>query len=151
MSSAAAYTFVPMGLAHVESVAEIEASSFTTPWSAETFRGLVDRSGVAALVMTDTSGSVVGYAVLWCILEQGELANIAIAPDRRGEGLGRRMLHHVVEVARERGVEKLFLEVRASNAAALALYEDFGFARVGMRRNYYERPREDALVMLSDL
>jgi ribosomal-protein-alanine N-acetyltransferase len=89
--------------------------------------------------------------VLWCILDQGELANVAVTPRLRGRGLGSHLLSRVLEVARERGIDTLFLEVRASNARALDLYRRFGFADVGRRKGYYERPREDALIMAARL
>jgi ribosomal-protein-alanine N-acetyltransferase len=135
----------------VEAVVEIEREAFTTPWQAETFIGLLERDGVELIVMADAQDAIVGYAVLWCILDQGELANIAITPARRGGGLGFRLLAHVLEVARGRGVETVFLEVRASNQAALDLYAHFGFEEVGRRRGYYDHPREDALVMKAAL
>ncbi len=133
----------------VEAVAAIEREAFTTPWEPRTFAGLLDRSGVELVVMTDATDAVIGYSVLWCILDQGELANIAIAPGFRGRGLGARLLEHVLERARARGVRKVFLEVRASNEAAHALYARFGFEEVGRRRGYYERPQEDALVLVA--
>jgi [ribosomal protein S18]-alanine N-acetyltransferase len=135
----------------LDAVVAIETEAFTTPWSADTFVGMLDRETVEALVMVDDIGSVLGYAVLWCILDQGELANIAIVPERRRDGLGAWLLRHVVDVARSRGVEKLFLEVRTSNEAAIRLYRRFGFDDVGARRDYYEHPREDAVVMLATL
>jgi len=138
----------PLAARDIEAVVAIETDAFTTPWQADTFAGLLDRESVELLVMTDASDAVIGYSVLWCILEQGELANIAIIPERRGSGLGARLLDHVMEVARVRGVEKLFLEVRASNVAAIGLYERVGFEEVGLRRGYYEHPKEDARVML---
>lgn len=144
-------TVSPMRAEHVRRVAEIERESFTTPWSEETFGGLLGRSGVVILVMTGSDGEILGYSVLWCILDQGELANIAIESGHRRLGYGRLLLEHVLDEARVRGVEELFLEVRASNAAAIRLYESFGFTRVGLRKDYYDRPREDAHLMVVHL
>lgn len=141
----------PLRFEDIEAVVAIERDAFTSPWQPDTFAGLLDRDGVELLVLTDAREGVIGYAVLWCILEQGELANIAVTPARRGEGLGGLLLGHVIDVARGRGIEKLFLEVRASNASALAMYAAFGFEQVGRRRAYYDRPKEDALVMLAKL
>lgn len=141
----------PLVLEDIEAVVAIEREAFTTPWQPETFAGLIEREAVELTVMTDAAGDVVGYSVLWCILDQGELANIAITPDRRGGGLGAYLLRHVLDVAAKRGVEKVFLEVRASNDAALGLYRRFGFVEAGRRANYYEQPREDALVMVAAL
>lgn len=128
-------------------VVEIEAEAFTSPWQAETFEGLVGRPSVELLVLVDESDAVIGYAVLWCVVDQGELANLAVAGERRGQGLGRYLLARVLDVARSRGLEKVFLEVRASNARAAQLYESFGFSGVGVRRGYYDKPREDARIM----
>lgn len=132
----------------VERIAEIEKASFTSPWKADTFGQLLEREGTELWVLDEEGEGVVGYAVVWCILDQGELANIAITGERRGRGYGRRLLEKVIEVARARGVHALYLEVRVSNAGAIALYESLGFTRVGMRKKYYDRPVEDALVMV---
>ena len=136
----------PMAPGDVDAVAALEGSVFSNPWNTDTFLRLLDRTGAELHVMEE-EGTVVGYGVLWCILDQGELANIAVAPQARGRGLGGRLLAHFVEVARLRGVRRLFLEVRQSNAVALQLYCSRGFQRIGRRRDYYERPIEDALVL----
>jgi ribosomal-protein-alanine N-acetyltransferase len=94
---------------------------------------------------------VIGYAVLWCILDQGELANVAVTPRLRGRGLGTFLLGRVIEIARARGIENVFLEVRPSNAVAVDLYRRFGFQEVGLRKGYYDQPREDALIMAARL
>jgi ribosomal-protein-alanine N-acetyltransferase len=140
-----------MAAEDVKAVAGIEADAFSSPWSAETFASLLERPGLELLVLEDEREGVIGYAVLWCILDQGELANVAVTPRLRGRGLGSHLLSRVFEVARERGIDTLFLEVRASNARALDLYRRFGFADVGRRKGYYERPREDALIMAARL
>lgn len=147
----AGFTIRPLELRDIDAVVAIEREAFTTPWQAETFAGLMDREAVELTVMVDADDEVVGYSVLWCILDQGELANIAITPGWRGSGLGARLLEHVLAVAARRGVEKIFLEVRASNEAALALYRRYGFEQAGRRAGYYEQPREDALVMVARL
>lgn len=133
----------------VDMVVGIEAEAFSTPWRRDTFLNLIDRPGIELLVLEDRTEGVVGYAVLWCILDQGELANVAVTPRLRGKGLGRRIMSRVMEVARERGVDKLYLEVRASNAAALELYRSLGFVEVGIRKGYYDHPKEDARIMVA--
>lgn len=134
----------------VGAVVAIETEAFSSPWRRETFLELIDRPTAELLVMVH-GDEVVGYAVLWCILDQGEIANIAISSHMRGRGLGRQLLAEVLDVGRARGVETVFLEVRDSNAAALALYQSFGFTQVGQRRGYYERPREDARILMAKL
>lgn len=140
-----------MGPDDVDAVVAIEAASFSSPWRPDTFRSLLERPTVELWVLEMAGEGVIGYAVLWCVLDQGELANIAIADAFRRRGLGRRLLEHVMAVARERGVETLVLEVRVSNRAAAALYERYGFVEVGYRKDYYDQPREDARVMLARL
>jgi len=131
----------------VLAVVSIESEAFSTPWQAETFTGLLGRDGIELLVLEDPAEGVVGYAVLWCVLDQGELANIAVTPALRGRGLGARLLEAVLDAARGRGVRSLYLEVRESNVAARALYASSGFSEMGRRRRYYRRPVEDALVL----
>ena len=151
-------TDLPGGLAirslkaeDVAEVVEIENKAFTNPWRAETFDSMIDREGVELMVMVDEVDSVIGYAVLWCILDQGELANLALVPARRGSGLGAHLLRHVLGVSRDRDLKKLFLEVRSSNTKAIDLYARFGFKDAGVRLGYYESPREDARVMVLDI
>lgn len=135
-----------MDAADVDRVADLEARAFSRPWRADTFRTLLERPG-AELVVLEYDGAFAGYAVLWCILDQGELANIAIEERFRGGGLGGALLDHVLERARVRGVRTLFLEVRVGNRAAAELYSSRGFTEIGRRTDYYDEPREDARVL----
>ncbi|MHC4924988.1 MAG: ribosomal protein S18-alanine N-acetyltransferase [Planctomycetota bacterium] len=135
----------------VTRVVAIETASFSSAWHADTFRSLLHRPAAELWVMDHEEDGVIGYSVLWCILDQGELANIAIADGHRGRGLGAHLLGRMLDVGRERDVASVYLEVRASNQAAIGLYERFGFAQIGVRRRYYDQPREDALVMLARL
>ena len=135
----------------VDAVVAIETDTFTSPWRRETFLDLVDRPALELLVLEDRQAGIIGYAVLWCILDQGELANMAVIPGFRGRGLGAFLLSQVLERARERGIDTVFLEVRASNQEAVRLYTRFGFSEVGLRRGYYEHPKEDARVMKATL
>lgn len=139
-----------MRLADVKAVVALEEAAFTTPWQASTFQSLLERPSAELWVMED-DGAVVGYAVVWCILDQGEVANIAVAETHRGRGLGARLLGEMLDVARARGVKTMYLEVRGSNAAGRRLYERFDFREVGRRKNYYDAPREDALVLMRRL
>lgn len=132
-------------------VAAIEGEAFSTPWSLETFRSLLGRPLWVALVLEDGEGGVAGYAILGVVESQGELANLAVRKEDRGRGLGRALLEAVLAEARRRGVDRLFLEVRRSNRAALALYRRRGFRDVGVRRNYYQNPTEDARVLVLEL
>jgi len=141
----------PMVEADVDRVGAIEASSFTTPWRSATFRTLLDRPGAVLRVLEAPPMAVGGYAVLWCIQDQGELANIAVAPQLRDMGLGGYLLDQMTVEALGRGVESLYREVRVSNARARAMYASRGFQEIGVRRDYYEKPREDARVLMKRL
>jgi [ribosomal protein S18]-alanine N-acetyltransferase len=130
----------------VERVLEIEERSFSTPWRESTFRGLLRRTD------TDLLGAfrderLVGYAISWTILDQAELGNVAVAPEARGLGVGRRLVETMLDRLRYRSVSECFLEVRVSNEVAQGLYRTLGFDIVGRRRGYYTEPVEDALVM----
>jgi ribosomal-protein-alanine N-acetyltransferase len=139
-----------MRLADLARVMEIELQSFTMPWSEATFRGLLRRSD-ADLFVAEEKTVVVGYSVFWCVLDQGELGNVSVAPGWRRRGIGEALVRAVLTHARDRGVREIFLEVRVSNMGAQKLYERYGFQQVGRRRNYYTEPVEDALVMRREL
>jgi ribosomal-protein-alanine N-acetyltransferase len=131
-------------------VMQIELATFTMPWSESTFRGLLRRTD-SDLYVAEVHGVVAGYAVFWAVTDQGELGNVAVAQEFRGQGIGARLIDEVLDFAAERGVREIFLEVRKSNSGAQNLYRAFGFYEVGKRRNYYLQPVEDALVMKLDV
>lgn len=131
----------------VAQVAEIERASFTMPWSARTFRSLLQRRDTECWLAEDEAGRALGYAVVWWVMDQAELANIAVHPEARRRGIASRLLERVLESMASRGVREIFLEVRASNVVAATLYRRHGFSEVGVRKNYYDLPREDALVL----
>jgi len=143
-------TFRNMRLPDLPRVMEIELQCFTMPWSEATFRGLLRRSD-ADLFVAEIDHKVVGYSVFWCVLDQGELGNVSVAPGWRRQGIGEGLVRTVLDRAHERGVREVFLEVRVSNTGAQRLYESYGFAEIGRRRNYYMEPVEDALVMKRDM
>lgn len=130
----------------VAAVARVEASTFSSPWREDTFRSLLERTGVE-LWVADIDGEVAGYAILWCILEDGELANIVVRDDLRGRGIGSDLLDWMLGVAERAGVRNLYLVVRESNEGALRLYRRRGFEEIGARKRYYERPQENARVL----
>ena len=137
----------PVALSDIDEVASIEARSFSNPWQPQTFRSLISEGRAHILVAEDPDAGVVGYAVLWWVLEQGELANLAVAERFRGRGVGAALLDRVLADAGAQGVERVFLEVRTSNQRAFDLYCSRGFTQVGVRRDYYRNPREDARVL----
>ena len=134
---------------HLSSVAEIEALSFGEPWSRESL-GLLCRDknfGVVALL----EGRVVAYGGMTVVLDEGSVTNIATHPDFRGRGAGRAVIKKMLSEAEKRGVGKVFLEVRSSNDVAISLYRSEGFSSCGVRKNFYKRPLEDAILMFTDI
>ena len=131
-------------------VAEIERASFSDPWSATAFRSALeeDRINFHVAVRDDL---VVGYAVSWCVVDEAELANLAVVPSLRGHGLGAALLDRAMADARGAGCVVMHLEVRESNSSARALYASRGFEMVGRRKRYYREPIEDALILRAGL
>jgi ribosomal-protein-alanine N-acetyltransferase len=130
----------------VDAVLAIEQASFGDPWSRSAFVELLDDPRVCFLI-ADRGGAVQGYVVAWFVLDEGEIGNLAVAYDARRQGAGALLLDGAMRAARDADVQALYLEVRDSNVAARALYASRGFVEVGRRRDYYRRPREDALVL----
>ena len=132
----------------VDDVAAIEKRAFSDPWSANSFRALFGNPLVHfAVAEDDVTGNVLGYVVAWFMVDEAEIANLAVSDDARREGIGARLLDHALAVAKQRQARMVFLEVRESNAAARALYSSRGFLVAGRRAKYYRKPLEDALVL----
>jgi [ribosomal protein S18]-alanine N-acetyltransferase len=139
-----------LSLADLPAIMAIERDSFATPWRDATFQGLLLRQD-SDLIGAFRTGRLVGYAVCWTVGDQAELGNVAVTPEERRKGTGRRLVEAALDRVRLRGARECFLEVRESNANAQALYQRCGFTEIGRRRNYYTKPVEDALVMRATL
>ncbi len=131
---------------HLDGIMDIETRSFTDAWSREGVADYLDAPDGELLVMED-GDEAVGFAIYHVSFEDAELYNLAVRPDCRRRGAGRALLNAALEGAASRGARRMFLEVRRSNDAARALYKSAGFAVCGVRRNYYDSPREDAVLM----
>jgi ribosomal-protein-alanine N-acetyltransferase len=136
--------------ADIDAVLDIELAAFGDPWSRSAFVDLIGDPRVAFLV-ADARGEVRGYVVAWYVLDEGEIGNLAVRDSARRQGIGARLLDGAIAKVRASDVDSLYLEVRDSNAAARALYASRGFVEVGRRKEYYRRPKEDALVLRLDL
>lgn len=127
-------------------IAEIEKRCFSTPWSENAFASQITANSVFKILTVD--GEIAGYAVIdMQILPESELFNIAVAPEYRGKGFSKLLMDASLSDAEKRGAETVLLEVRASNAAAIGLYEKYGFKQNGVRKGYYSQPKEDAVLM----
>ena len=130
----------------LDAVCAIEESSFSMPWKREDFQGLIDSDNSIYLVIL-ADGRVAGAAGYTFNGFDGYINNVVIDVDRRGQGLGKVLMKELLTVGRKNGVPEFTLEVRLSNTPAIKLYESLGFKSEGVRKNFYERPVEDALVM----
>lgn len=141
------YQIIPMTAEHLPAVATLEKRCFPAdPWSVELFQAALEDPSTSILLAEGENGALLGYAVLSVILDEGNLDNIAVAPEARRQGVADALLSALAGFGRGH-LSVLMLEVRASNAPAIALYEKHGFQAVGRRRNYYDAPREDAILM----
>ncbi len=133
--------------ADLPEVTALEKVCYGDPWPDSAFASLPDNSRVYFAVARDEAGRVAGYVVAWFVVHEGELANLAVAPDQRRKGIARTLLDAMLNDATGRGVSEVYLEVRESNLAARHLYASRGFQEVGRRRRYYRTPEEDALIL----
>lgn len=136
----------PAGLADADRLVPLERRCFSDPWSALGFSELLAGPFGFGLV-AETDRTVVGYLIGRAISGEGEILNVAVAPEARRHGLGTRLLDAALERLVEREVRQVFLEVRVTNTAAQAMYLRRGFLELGRRRAYYRHPVEDALVL----
>jgi len=137
---------MPMAESHLDAVAALEAQCFSDPWPRELLSRQL-QSGRHVLLCAVCGGAVAGYAGYEYVLDEGYIGNVAVSADFRRRGLGRRLVEAMMESARQRELAFLTLEVRAGNEPARRLYEAMGFQIVGVRKNYYEKPTEDAILM----
>lgn len=140
------YEIVPMDRSHVPQVAALEKECFSSPWSEAMLEDALFDPQASFIVAEDEEGNILGYAGLHVILDEGYIDNVAVERDARRHGVASALL----DVFCRFGAAKLAfltLEVRASNAPAITLYEKYGFQRAGLRPKYYDKPREDAVIM----
>lgn len=162
----------PMCQADVPQVAALEKKIFSRPWSAESFEKALTYPEQILLVaekafesdaitseVDSADGSaehpierkqectICGYSILFTATDQADVSNIAVDPDCRGQGIGDALMREMLCQAKNRGVQEVFLEVRVSNTPAIGLYQKYGFEQIGVRKGYYEEPKEDAHLM----
>ena len=140
------YTIVPMDRSHVGQIAELERECFSTPWSEAMLTEALFDTQASFIVAESEDGGLLGYAGLHVVLDEGYIDNIAVEPNARRHGVADELLDVFCRFGAA-NLAFLTLEVRASNAPAIALYEKLGFREVGRRKNYYRAEHEDALLM----
>ena len=136
----------PLEKKHLSEVAELEAICFNDPWSEAALLESLEASYSHFYVYTEDE-KVMGYMGLYAVAGEGSVTNVAVFPEYRGQGVGHALVENAIAVGKELGLEYITLEVRESNLTAQRLYEKCGFERVGVRKNFYTSPKEDAVIM----
>lgn len=134
----------------VPQIAALERLCFSDPWSEASISSELENP-ISLWLVAEADGVVQGYIGSQSAPPDCDIMNLAVAPDARRQQLGRTLLQSLIDELHRRGTERLFLEVRASNAPARALYASFGFEQVGLRKKYYVNPTEDALILRKEL
>lgn len=142
-------TIEKMSREHLSEVASIEEMSFSLPWSLESLELMLTEQASALVALED--GRVLGYVGMMCVLDEGQIINVAVHPDARRRGVGRSLMEAAQTYAKERGIVFLSLEVRESNIAARSLYSSLGWEEQGIRKGFYSHPVENACVMTKSI
>ncbi|MEO7102220.1 MAG: ribosomal protein S18-alanine N-acetyltransferase [Gemmatimonadaceae bacterium] len=129
----------------------IERVSFSDPWTLGMFAAHLAPQPGAQFMVAEQSGAIVGFAMSQAVMDESELLNLAVDPAARNLGVGAALLDAMMVRCMTAGAATMWLEVRASNTSARGLYESRGFVSAGLRKRYYESPREDAIVLRADL
>jgi ribosomal-protein-alanine N-acetyltransferase len=131
---------------HLDALLAMERLCFSVPWTrAQLAAELPDEHH--EFLVAESGDRILGYVGMMSVLDEGYISNVAVAPDCRRQGIAKALISALLQRAEQRELSFVTLEVRASNAPAIALYESFGFAPVGRRKGYYEAPKEDAVLM----
>ena len=139
-----------MNAAHVSQIAQLEKLCFSDPWSENSIATELESRLSDWLVVTEGE-QVIAYVGSQTVIDSSDMMNIAVHPDFRRRGIAEALVAALEEQLRQRGSKMLLLEVRDSNAPAIALYEKLGFQQVGLRKNYYRNPKEDARILRKEL
>ncbi len=134
----------------IDQVLKIEQASFSMPWSRNLFLSEFRSPGVSNLLVAlfdNPARTIAGFIIFWLVEDEMHILNLAVLPESRRQGIAKQLVLTAIRLAGRKGAKRAFLEVRASNAAAQKLYSDLGFTGTSVRRDYYDSPIEDAVVM----
>lgn len=133
--------------ADCKKAAELEREIFSQPWSEQGFLDALARKENIFLV-AEEAGELYGYLGMYQSLDEGEITNVAVKPDKRNAGIGFLLMQAAMEAAKQQQISQIILEVRVSNASAIHLYKKCGFINCGVRKGFYDFPKEDAYIMI---
>ena len=139
-------SYFEMAEEDIPCIAAMEQQFFSQPWKEESIGHYMEAGNTLFLVAKDPQKNIVGYLALMCILDEADLVSIAVDEDFRNMGIAREMLDIAYETAAESGIVKIHLEVRESNLPAIKLYESEGFVKDGIRKDFYDKPKENAIL-----
>ena len=139
-----------MDIMDCRAVAKLEKECFSQPWSEQGFLDAIAMEENIFLV-AEADGEICGYIGMYLSLDEGEITNVAVSPVKRDVGIGGMLLRESIELARQKSIVQIVLEVRVSNQPAIHLYEKYGFESCGIRKGFYEFPKEDANIMMLHL
>ena len=134
----------------IKQIAELETRTFSDAWTEKSVRETFEQTQ-AFITVAEVDGKFAGYCIIYYVMDEAEIARIAISEDVRRQGIGSGLLDYTCEWCREKEVIRLLLDVRESNKGAIAFYETYGFQADGMRKNFYDLPRENAVLMSKNL
>lgn len=135
-----------MEVTDMEQVMSIERELFSVPWSENGLFSFLLRQDALFLVAEEKE-NILGFCGILMAMDEGDIVKIGVMQKMQGQGIGKKLLDALIRKAGERGVSSIYLEVRAGNQAAVRLYQSFGFRQTGIRKDYYEHPREDGITM----
>jgi len=141
------YAILDVLPAHIPQIEVLEERCFSMPWTGAQLASQMKDSQHEFIAAVTPEGSVLGYVGMMYVLDEGYISNVAVGPEYRRQGIADALIGRLCEICHAHALAFVTLEVRAGNAPAIALYEKHGFRTVGLRKNYYERPKEDALLM----
>lgn len=134
----------------IPEVAKLEKEIFPDPWSEGAISETLEQEQTLLMVAYEDR-KLIGYLILYFVLEEGEIARIAVIPECRRQGVGARMLLELEDLCEDNGITKLLLDVRESNETAISFYTSYGFVQDGVRRNFYSNPQEDGILMSREI
>ena len=138
--------YVLMSDAHIAQIAQLEKQCFSAPWSEKSLVSEL-KSALALWIVAIDGDTVVGYVGSQSVLGEADMMNLAVLPDYRRQGIGKKLVLTLIDELQKKSIHSLTLEVRVSNVSALALYNKLGFFEVGIRPNYYSYPKENAMIL----
>lgn len=141
------YRIVDAAPSHLDRLEDLERQCFSLPWSRETLLGQFPDEHHVFLVAEDAAGNAVGYVGMMTVLDEGYISNVAVDPACRRQGIADALLLELLRRCQERELSFVTLEVREHNEPAIALYRKHGFVPAGLRKNYYDAPKENAVLM----